>query len=227
MSDIFKEVDEDIRREQLRKLWNRFAPYVIGVAVLIVAGTAGYRGWEYWQERQAQTTGDRFIEAVQLSVDGQPEAAIAALETIVADGSGGYPALAGFRIAAEKATAGDPDGAVAAYDAIAARGGTPEEIRTLARLRAAMIAVDIGSFDDLKARIGDLATTGNPWRHTARELLGLSAFRAGDYGTAAAYFDEIANDQESPEDLKQRGQLIMTLINARPPGAAGGGNTDG
>ena len=220
MSDIFREVDEDLRREQFRRLWGRFAPYVIGLAVLIVAATAGYKGWEYWQQHQAATDGDRFIAAVALAEDGQHEAAIAALEALAADGSGGYPVLAGFRIAAEKSAAGDDTGAIAEYDAIAARRGISEEIRNLARLRAALLVVDGADFADLESRIGDLAEVGNPWRHTARELLGLGAWRAGDYAAAESYFNEINNDQEAPQDLRQRSQLMLALIAAGAPPAA-------
>jgi hypothetical protein len=82
MSDIFKEVDEDLRREQVRKLWDRYGPYVIGLAILIVVATAGYRGWEYWQERQAQATGDRFLAALALANKGEHEPAVAALKAI-------------------------------------------------------------------------------------------------------------------------------------------------
>ena len=64
MSDIFREVDEDIRNERFKRLWDRFGPYVIGVAVLIVVVTAGYRGWQYWQNSQAAATGDRFVAAI-------------------------------------------------------------------------------------------------------------------------------------------------------------------
>jgi len=227
MSDIFREVDEDLRREQLRRLWNRFAPYVIGLAVLIVAGTAGYRFWDYWQTRQAQATGDRFIAAVELAANGEHDQAIAALDAIAQDGSGGYPTLAGFRIAAEKAAAGDTAGAIAEYDAIAAGSGASEEIRNLARLRAALLVVDEVDFADLQNRIGDLATVGNPWRHSAREILGLGAWRAGDYAAAKQYFDEIANDQETPQDLRQRSQLMLVLIEARHPDAAGGAKPEG
>src|SRR6476620_8362432 len=89
MSDIFREVDEDIRREQYKKLWDRFGIYVIGLAVLIVVLTAGYRGWVYWQDRQAQAAGDRFLAALQLATDGKHTEAEAALATIAADGTGG------------------------------------------------------------------------------------------------------------------------------------------
>jgi hypothetical protein len=222
MSDIFKEVDEDIRREQLKKLWDRYGIYVIALAVLIVVGTAGYRGWEYWQQRQAEASGDRFVAAIRLSEDGQHEEAIAALEAIKADASGGYPALAGFRIATEKAAAGDQAGAVSEYETIAS-SNSPELIRTLARLRAALLLADTASLADLQDRIGDLAATGNPWRHTARELLGLAAWRTNDLDTARDYFVQIADDQDTPQDMRQRSQLMLAVIDARqaaPPPAA-------
>jgi hypothetical protein len=214
MSDIFREVDEDLRREQVKKLWDRFAPYIIGLAVLIVAGTAGYRGWEFWQQRQAQATGDRFLAALDSSTAGAHDEAIAALQGIAADGSGGYPVLARFRMATEKAEAGDVAGAVTEFDTIAA-GTASDEIKALARLRAALLLVDSASADDIQARIGDLAATGNIWRHTAREILGLAAFRAGDYSAARKQFEDISVDQETPQDLRQRAQLMLTLIAAR------------
>jgi hypothetical protein len=215
MSDIFREVDEDIRREQVKRLWDRFAPYVIGLAVLIVAATAGYRGWEYLQERQAQATGDRFLEALQLSTDGKHDEAIAAFDAIAKDGSGGYRVLASFRLAAEKAQAGDKAGAAAEFDAIAAQAGASAEVKNLARLRSALLLVDTAPVADLEGRIGDLASTGNSWRHAAREILGLAAWRSGDYATARKYYNDIYNDQGSASDLRQRAQLMLALIGAK------------
>jgi hypothetical protein len=214
MSDIFREVDEDIRRDQLKKLWDRIAPYVIGAAILIVAATAGYRGWEYWQARQAEASGDRFIAAVQLSDDGKFDEAIAALEALAADGSGGYPSLARFRIATEKARSGDTAGAVAEFDIIAGSNAS-EEMRAMARLRAALLLLDTSTPAELEVRLRDLAATGSPWRHTAREILGLSAWRHGDVAAAKTYFDEIAADQEAPQGLRQRVALMLTLVDER------------
>ena len=215
MSDIFREVDEDLRREQYKKLWDRYGSYVIGLAVLIVVATAGYRGWEYWQNRQAQASGDRFVAALKLADDGKHDEAVAALDAIVKDGSGGYPALASFRVAAEKAAAGDDTGAVAEYEAIVTRRDAPILVGELARLRAAMILADNASVADLTSRIGDLAATGNPWRHSAREILGLAAWREGDMATARKYFDEIVADQEAPQSVRSRAQFMLGLITAR------------
>jgi hypothetical protein len=214
MSDIFREVDEDIRRDQLKKLWDRTAPWVIGAAVLIVVATAGYRGWEYWQDRQAEASGDRFLAAIQLSEDGRYAESIAALESLVANGSGGYPVLARFRIATEKAKSGDTAGAVAEFDTISA-SNAPAEMRAMARLRAALLLVDSASVAELEGRIGDMAATGTPWRHTAREILGVAAWRSGDYATAKEQFDAIAADQEAPQDLRQRVTLMLTLVDGK------------
>ncbi len=223
MTDIFKEVDEDLRREQARKLWDRYGPYVIGLAILIVVATAGYRGWEYWQEKQAQATGDRFLAALDLAGKGEHDQAIAALKAIEANGSGNYPVLAGFRVASEMAATGKTQDAIAEYDAIAARSGTSDSIKALARLRAAALLVDTVSLADLEKRLSDLAGTGNVWRHNARELLGLDAWRTGDLQAARKYFDEINKDQEAPSDLRQRAQVMLSLITARigePPAPA-------
>src|SRR5262245_48066349 len=107
MSDIFREVDEDLRREQVKRLWDRFGPYVIGLAVLIVLATAGYRGWEYWEKTRADASGDRFLAALQLAADGKHTDAITALQSIADSSSGNYPIMARFRIAGEKAINGD------------------------------------------------------------------------------------------------------------------------
>jgi hypothetical protein len=222
MSDIFREVDEDLRREQLKRLWNRYGGYVIGLAVLIVVLVGGYKAWQWYETSKAQATGDRFVAALALSEDGKHEDAIAALGAIAADGSGDYPILATFRSAGEKAAAGDDAGAVADYEAIAGRGGVPSLVADLARLRAALILADSLSPQELSSRIGDLARTGNPWRHTAREILGLAAFRANDLAAARQYFDEIVNDQESSQRVRTRAQLMLALIQSRqgsPPPA--------
>jgi hypothetical protein len=221
MADVFREVDEDLRREQLKKLWDRFAPFILGLAVLIVLAVSGYKLWEYWQRSQAESSGDRFIAALNLSAEGKSAESIAALQALAADGSGGYPVLARFVIASQKADQGDVTGAVSDFDAIAARGDVPQDIRNMARVRAAMLLVDTAPVADVNRRIGDLASIGNPWRHNAREVLALAAWRAGDIATASNYFTQINTDEEAPPDMRQRAQVMLALVAAKQPAAAG------
>ena len=215
MSDIFREVDEDIRRERFKKLWDRFGVYIIVLAVAIVVVTAGYRIYVYLEEKRAEEAGDKFTAALQLATDGKHAEAVDALSAIIADGSGGYPVLARFRIATEKVAIGDKAGAVTELDAVASDGSAQPLIRDMARLRAALILVETSSLADLEARIGNLAATGNPWRNTARELLGLAAWRSGDLAAARKYFQQISDDQQKPRDIAQRADVMLALIKGK------------
>jgi len=215
MSDIFREVDSDLRNEHYNRLWQRFGKYVIAVAVLFVALVGGWQLLEYRQELSAQATGNRFVAALELADGGNHLAAAEALKAVARDGSGQYPMLAIFRAASEKAAGGDKQGAVAEYDVIAEQSSTPDLLRDVARLRAALILADTGSLAELEDRIGHLASTGEPWRHSAREILGLAAWRIGDIETARDYFQEISDDQERSADLDARARLMLALIRSR------------
>lgn len=223
MTDIFSEVEEDLRREKAKRLWRRFGPYVLMLAVLIVLGTAAWRGYLYWREQQAAATGDRYIAALQLIEDGKRDEALKALADLVKDGSGGYPVLARFRLAAELVAAGKMDEAAKAFDAIAADASTPPLFRSMASLRAAMLLVDTASFAEMKTRLDPLAAVGGPWRTSARELLGLSAYKAGDLEAARTTLEAIVSDQAASQAAKARANLMLELIRARigdaPPAA--------
>ncbi|BCP52900.1 membrane protein [Kaistia sp. 32K] len=215
MTDIFHEVEDDLRREKAKRLWARFGPYVLLVAVLIVIGVGGWRGWEYWREQQAAAEGDRFVAALKLASESKHDEAIAALNDIAATGSGGYPVLASFRAAAELAATKKTDDAVKAFDAIAAKADTPPLLKSMARLRAAMLVVDTSDLAGMKSRVGDLAEVGNPWRHSARELLGLTAWQKGDLEAARGYFQSIQDDPETPQSMRSRAQLMQDLIRSK------------
>jgi len=215
MSDIFREVDEDIRHDRYKKLWDRWGPFVIVAALLVILGTAGYRGWDWWQERQSASSGDRFVAAIDAVDAGDRGAAIDILEGLKSDGAGGYPTLATFRLAAELAAEGGTAAAIEEYDRIAATRSLDTEMRNMARMRAALLLVDTATIEEVEERIGDLAGTGNTWRHAARELLGLTAWRLERFDEARAYFESIAVDQETPRDLRERAQVMLGLIDSR------------
>lgn len=226
MSDdlIFREVDEDLRQEQLQQLWKKYGVYVVAVAVLIVAGVAGYKGWTWYQARQAANSGARFEAAQQLAQKGREADAIKAFAELTRDGSGGYPVLARFAAAAAKARSGDRDGAVADYDALAETAGDPV-LKDLARLKAALILVDTESYQSLKTRLSGITEEANPWRNSGWEILGLDAYREGKLEAAAKAFETISGDLGAPQELRQRADMMLALIapERRAAAAAGSG----
>lgn len=222
MSDIFREVDEELQRKQMHKLWKRYGYFVIGGALLIVALTAGYKGWQSYQETVAGERGDRFISAVQMSKEGDTDGARAAFDQLIEDGGAGYALLARFRSASDMAASGDEQGALTAFDQLSKDSGLDAFLREIARIRAAYLAVDIEEYDAVTSRIGDLAVAGNPLRFSAREILGLSAWRAEKFPVAKEQFETLRDDSETPAELRQRAEFMLALLKSRLPDNADG-----
>ena len=209
---FIREVDEELRSEKMQQFWSRYGKLVIGGALAIVLLTAGYRGYKYYMESQAATAGDAFMAAVQLSDDNKHDEAIKALGELAEKGPAAYTALAQMRMASELTGKGDAKAAIAAYDKIAENSKIDETYRDLARLRAGLLLVDTGTQADVKKRVEALAKAGIPFRHSAREGLGLAAWKAGDLKEAAKYFNLISEDQAAPGSMRGRANLMLDLI---------------
>lgn len=191
--NIFREVDEELRSDRMRKLWRQTGPYIIGAAVGIVLLVAINEGWSWWQRSQAAASSEQLYAAFELADGGDIAAAQAALDELIASGSGNYPTLARFRQAGLLASEGQAQEAVALYDAIANAESNPR-LRELALVLAAMQLVDAGSAADVETRVASIAVEDNPLRNAAREALGLAYYKAGDYAATQANFEAILND---------------------------------
>lgn len=214
MSDdsFIREVNEELRKDQAKALWDRFGPAAVLVAVLAVLATAAFVGWRYWEETRANASGDAFSQALLLANDGKGDEALASLSELEKDGYGAYPLLARLRAATVKADQGDTDGAVADFDVVAADGKAPVALRDMARLRAGLLLVDHGSYADVAGRVEALTAETGPLRHSAREALGLAAWKEGRAQDALKLFEQIVADETAPRNVRQRATLMAELI---------------
>jgi hypothetical protein len=211
VSELFDEVDEEVRREQLKKLWERYSIYIIAGAILIVAAVGGWRGYQYLEARKAAEAGAAFEAAAGLSEQNKHAEAEAAFTKLAATAPYGYRVLSRLRAAAEVATR-DPQTAAKLYDDIAADRsvGAPEQ--DLARIRAAGLLLDTTSYNNMLQRLEPATTPGATYRHSARELLALSAWRANDAAATRQWLDMIANDGETPASLRSRAEALQALL---------------
>ena len=212
MADIFNEIDEELRNEQIRKLWDRYGVLVLVVAVAIVVAVAGWRGYDYWRTLQARAQGDAFAAATNLAKSGDAKGAEEALLGLATTGSGGYPALASLRAASTLAEGGDAAAAVRAFDGIAGKPTTPPLLADIARVRAAYLALDVEDRAAVEARVTPMVLAGKPFRHSAREILALAAWKAGDVAATAKWIDAVEADPESPRDLRDRVAVLSALV---------------
>jgi hypothetical protein len=213
VADIFQEVDEEVRREQLKKLWDRYGNLLIALCVLIVAGVGSWQGYNYWQAKKAGETGAAFEQAAVLAESGKHKEAEAAFAKIAADGTAGYRVLARLREAAELAST-DKSAAINAYDALAADKSVGQPMQDLAAVRAGYLLVDTAPYSQMLTRLEPLTASDRTFRDSARELLALSAWKAGDATAARKWTDMMMADPATPAGTRSRAEILSELIAA-------------
>ncbi|MGY3138196.1 hypothetical protein ACVWZM_008878 [Bradyrhizobium sp. USDA 4501] len=151
MSELFDEVDEEVRRDQLKKLWDKYSLFIIALAILIVAGVGGWRGYQYLEAKKAAEAGAAFDRAVELSDQNKHAEAEAAFAALITKAPSGYHNLARLRMAAEVATRDQP-AAAKLYDEIAADRSVGGPEQDLARIRAAQLAMETTTYPNMLQR---------------------------------------------------------------------------
>jgi hypothetical protein len=237
VSDIFTEVDEDVRREELAQLWKKYGHYLFALACLVLAAVAAWVLWDKWQDSKGAELGAAYNAAAKLAAEGKHGEAEAAFAKIATEGTPGYRALAQLRVANQIADR-DVPAAVAEYDRIAAALASQQPMFSqLAAIRAATLLVDTAGYDEIDRRLEPLtsclppAATWYSWvtsffstrssgctafRHTARELLALSAWRNGDTADARRWVEAAQSDPEAPQGVRQRMELLAAILPTQP-----------
>jgi hypothetical protein len=208
-----REIDEELRRERLLQLWDKYGTYVVAAAVALVVGVIGY---QYYQGRRAaanEAASIQYIIALRDLAFNKNAEAQKALEELAANAPAGYAALARLRIAAAEHSAGNAEEAVAAYEEIAKDSGIDPILADYAKLQVAMLKLDTASFTDVKNRLTPLSSDRNPWRYSARELLGIAAYKAGRGPEARNYFQRLATDRLTPPGIIERSRIMIALLN--------------
>jgi len=215
VSELFSEVDEDLRREQLKRIWEKYSLLIILVAVLIVGGVGGWRAYSYLEGKKAAEAGAAFDKASELSEQNKPAEAEAAFTKLAAEAPAGYRTMARLRAAGEAAKR-DPAAAVKLYDEVIADNTVGANEKDLARVRAGTLLVETAAYDALLAKLEPATTATGTYRHSARELLALAAWKAGNAAETRKWVEAISNDNDTPSSIRTRAESLQALL---PPAA--------
>ena len=210
MSDIFQEVDEEVRRDKAVEFWTKYQNVILAVAVLIVLATGGYRFWRYYEQQQAEAAGAQFQDALRLDADGKPDEAQAAIANLQKSAPRGYANLSRF-VDAALTLKKDPKAGIAAYDALSQDAALDPLLRDTAKLRAALARLNDGQSDAAKTGLEPLAA-GGVYRDTARLALASLALAARDYVTAGKRLEEVLSDAEAPQADRQTARTLLGLV---------------
>ncbi|MEQ8284769.1 tetratricopeptide repeat protein [Thalassospira sp.] len=216
MVDIFQEVEEDLKRERSEELWRKYGKYVIGTAAVIVLGVAGREGLKTYEQTTSIENGTRFANAVELAQAGEDkqDAALEALDAIIADGNAGFVAMGHFQKAAIYLRAGATPSAVSELEAVAANDDIDQVYRDLAVVQIAMNSATQSNAKDLIAQLEPIAVPENAWYYSALEMIALLHVAAGDVAAAKPLLTDIADDGDAPSGMRARASEILKAVGA-------------
>jgi len=226
---LFREVEEDLRAEQMQRLWKRFGGYIITAAAAVVAIVAGFEGWTAWQASVRTGEAERYFTADGLRDQADPGSAARQLGDLSDEGRTGYAALAALRRAEILAAGGKTAEAITVYDALSANGGAPQASRDLAAMLAALHALDVEDTVSVRGRLRPLTVEGNPWRPLAQEMLALLDMNTGDVAAARATYQDLVNDPDVPNGVRRRAADMLTALGGpvEPDSGAGSAGVSG
>jgi hypothetical protein len=216
MSDIFREVDEDVRRDQALDFWKKYQNYIVAVVVLVLLATAGWRFYEWRRTVAAEAAGAKFQDAIELDRAGKTGEASAAFAKLASDAPAGYVALARLADAAALSKS-DPARAIDAYDALAGDASLGALFREVARFRGALLKLDNGQADKAKTALEQMADPSGAFRNTAREILAAIALGAGDFEKANHWLELILADPEAPQSARQDATQMAAVVRSEKP----------
>jgi hypothetical protein len=214
MSDIFQEVEEDVRRERYEKLWKAYGNYIIAAAAVLVVAVAGYQAWSAYDRNQREQVSDRYEKAQTLAASGKAAEAEAEFAELSNSGYDGYATLAKFNLAAAYAAQNKRDPAIALLRELT--DSSDEMVASVARVRLAWAEADARSRAEIETILQPVTTADNPWRFAGNEVLAYVELRTGSRAQAEADYLSLSQEPQAPAGLRQRAAAVVQYLRANP-----------
>lgn len=223
---FFREVDDELRREQIGSFWRSWGRLVAGGVVIGLAIFAGFLWWQHETRQKAGLASEQFTQAlVEVGQGPQQQApAKAKLDALAADGNDAYRAVSRLTLAAVALDKGDAKAATQGYAAIAADDKVAQPFRDLALIRQTAIEFDTLPPQQVVDRLKPLAEAGKPWFGSAAELVALAYVKQNKRDLAGPLLAAIAKDDSVPLTIRSRTRRLATAmgVDAGPAPAPAG-----
>jgi len=209
---FFREVDENLRRDQMEQFAKRYGKWLIAALVLFLIAFAGYLYWQKMQQEKATAQSEELMAIYNDIGAGRTDVAKKKLQPLESSSSDVIRSLALLTEAAIALDSNDRDTALAKYRAIAADKGIPDPYRNLALVRATTIEFDKLKPEEVISRLEPLAKPGQPFFGSAGELTAMAYIKQGKAPEAGRLFAAISADKQVPETIRSRAvQIAGTL----------------
>ncbi len=212
---VFREVEEELRRDRMQAFWNKYATLLIGGVTAALVVISAILWWQSSQISKQQAAGDQFIQALQLSGQDKTQEANKIFESLSKNSSKGYELLSTLYLAGNRVQEGQTAEAETLYKKVSNNPTADKILKDYAKLNLALLRVDGASYDETNKALESFIKPNASWRSTAIEVIGLAAFKEQNWDVAQKHFNDIIANKASPASLKRRAQIMLDVIAAR------------
>lgn len=210
---FIKEVDEDLKNESMKKLWDKYGLYIILIVVVSLTLAVSFEGIKGWYVKKLEARSDTYAYALSMQNLGKYQESIDNLDYISSHDYGIFSELAKLQKVNVLLDEGKKEEALTLLKALVADSKLSPALRDAATIKYASYLLDNGSADEIKALLSGIAdNTDNKWNPTAREMLALLALREGDNDTAKEIYGKLLNEENTPEALKNRIKDVISVL---------------
>jgi hypothetical protein len=214
-SEVFREVDEDYRRDRMIAFWRRYGVAIFAAAVFVAAAASGVNYMNMRSQAQKESDTAEFEALLSSIKPGNEQQSVAALADYATKAKPAEATLAMFTEASLRQRSGNEAAAAQVYHQIADGTQASADLRDLAVVRLGYLAADAQTPEPLIPRLQTIASSDSPWRFSAREAMGLLTARAGQRESAAQIFSDLARDPGAPTDLAGRARALAELYRGK------------
>ncbi len=204
VSNLFKEIDEELRQDKATLLWKQYGSTLIAAIVAVIIAVAGYEGWKAYDMSIRTELSKKYAEGLNLSREDQYDNAIKTFQALAGEGSTGYATLARLQEAGLLARQAKYKEAANAYFLIAQNGEIDKTYRDMALVLGGLNGLDVMDAKEIISRMQSLAGSSSPWRFSAQEIIAFAEAKSGNKAKAAEMMKTLSDDASAPPGVRQR-----------------------
>ena len=208
MSDILRQVDEDLRKERLTSLWNRFKIYIISITLLLIISVSVYQYLEISKYNEKVSTIEKYYKA---SNNGSINEILDELETIKTSNKFSQN-LIDLKMADIHLVKGNKELGLEKLEQIF-KSKNKSILGDLALYKYLMLKIDEVTLDEVNNLIENFNSKENKFNHLFSELLGIKNIIDGQYSEGKIIFESLLNDVSVSSEIKIRADKYLNIIN--------------
>ncbi|MBR5129841.1 MAG: tetratricopeptide repeat protein [Alphaproteobacteria bacterium] len=206
-----REVDEELQREKLKAMWQKYRFAVVGFIIGVLLVTIGHEVYYSWRQKVSLSESDSFENAAVLAYTGETEKAEEILKKLVAEGKTGYAPLAQMKLAGIYLAQNKTQEAINALQAVI-NSNAPEQLKAVATIAYVGQLFETEDATKLQNMLQPYLIGSSNFVGSAAELSAALHLKSNNEAAAIKVLNQTINNPKTAPIVKKRLSELLSVI---------------